>query len=237
MENTAENSTITTTTEESTTTKKAKTTRFLPNSQFDLLTLADNVATKWEANPQITLLWMKAAEFKKLVNDFRVFLNERVDVGSGRGSQTQTLRNLDSQIDKAVIEIKTAILAKFGSKNGKAYFGEFGIVKQSSTFKIPSDRNQRINALPLLAKAVKTHSLPVTGFDATFFDKIVGDYTQAFQATQTTDSAVSTSVGNKNDLRKQIESVLSAINTLIKVNYPKTYEGELRGWGFQKEKY
>lgn len=202
-----------------------------------MLTLAENVATKWEKTPEITLLWIKATDFKKIVADFRTSLGERLDAGSGRGSLTQNLKDLDIQINKAVEEVKIVILAKFGKSKGKAYFSEFGITKQSSRMGIPADRNQRINVLPLLAKAVKTHGLQVTGFDAAFFDKIVGDYTQAFQVTQTTDSAISTSVGNKNDLRKQIESVLSAINTLIKVNYPKTYEGELRGWGFQKEKY
>lgn len=236
MENTPETP-IVTPTEESTKPKNSKKTRLLPTSQFDLLTLAENVATKWEATPQITLLWMKSADFKKMVTDFRAFLGERVDVGSGRGSLTQNLKELDTQINKAVEETKIAILAKFGKEKGKAYFSEFGITKQKSKIAIPSDRNQRINALPLFVKAVKTHSLQVTGFDATFFDKIVEDYNKAFQATQKTDSAISTSVSNKNDLRKQVEAVVSAINTLIKVNYPNTYEGELRGWGFQKEKY
>jgi hypothetical protein len=235
MENTTEQ-TETTTTVEVVTPKKSKT-RFMPASQFDLLTLAENVASKWEITPQITLLWMKPAEFKNLVAEFRTFLGERLDAGSGRGSLTQSLKDLDKQINQAVDEVKIAILAKFGKNKGQAYFSEFGITKQSNKFAIPSDRNQRVNALPLLSKAIKNHNLQVTGFETAFFDSITADYTAAFQATQKTDSAVSVSVSNKNDMRKEIESVLSAINTLIKVNYPKTYTGELRGWGFQKEKY
>jgi hypothetical protein len=214
--------------------KPKKQTSNIPSSQFDLLTLADNVATKWEANPQITLLWMQPDKFKKLVDDFRTFLGERMDIGSGRGSQTQTLKELDKQINQAVEEVKIAILAKFGKNKGKAYFGEFGIIKQSNSLRLPIDRNQRINALPLLVKGIKTHNLQITDFDANFFDTILANYTGAFQATQKTDSAVASSVGNKNDLRKQVEAVLSALNTLIKVNYPNTFEGELRSWGFQK---
>lgn len=217
--------------------KRNKTTNFLPTSQFDLLTLAENAVTKWLENPQLTLMWVKVDDFKKTVNDFRVFLEQRVEVGSGRGSQTQTLNDLDKEINKAVLEVKTAILAKFGTTKGKAYFSEFGIVKQNGSLRLPIDRNQRVNALSLFVKAINTHKLQVVGFDSSFFDTILPTYTEAFQATRQTDSAVSISVGNKNDLRKQVETVLSALNTLIKVNYSNTYEGELRGWGFQKEKY
>lgn len=235
MDNTTETLQTVATVEE--TSKKTKTTRNIPRSQFDLLTLAENIANKWEATPQLSLLWMKPADFKKIVADFRTSLGERLDAGSGRSSLTQNLKDLDTKINKAVEETKIAILAKFGKEKGKAYFSEFGITKQGSKYGIPTDRNIRLNALPLLEKAVKTHSLQVTGFETAFFETIVADYTQAFQATQTTDSNVSTSVGTKNDLRKKVEAVVSAINTLIKVNYPDTYAGELRGWGFQKEKY
>jgi hypothetical protein len=222
---------------ETTKPKKTRTTSFLPASQFDLLTLAEIAAKKWEENPQITLMWANVDAFRKTVSEFRSFLEQRVEAGSGRGSQTQTLKDLDKQINQAVVEVKTAIMAKFGSTKGKAYFGEFGIVKQNNNLRLPNDRNQRSNALSLFVRAVKSHKLQVVEFDSAFFDNILPTYLEAVQATQKTDSAVSISVGNKNDLRKQVETVLSALNTLIKVNYPNTYEGELRGWGFQKEKY
>jgi hypothetical protein len=216
---------------------KTKATGIMPRSQFDVLNLAENAAEKWEQTPQITLLWTNAGEFKKLVSEYKNFLQERVEVGSGRSSQTQTLKNFDSQINKAVEEIKIAIMAKFGKDNGKAYYAEFGIVKQSRHFTIPTDRNQRVSSLLLLSKAINNHKLQVINFDNTFFETIANDYTMALQATQKTDSSISVSVGNKNDLRKQIETILTTLHIVIKANYPNTYEGELRGWGFQKEKY
>jgi hypothetical protein len=225
------------TTTENTTIAKTRSTGIMPRAQFDVLTLAENVLNKWANTPQITLLWTNTDEFKKLVIDYRNFLQERVEVGSNRGSQTQTLRDLDKQINKAVEEVKIGIMAKFGKEKGKAYFSEFGIVKQNSKFSIPTDRNLRINALSLLAKAVRNHSLQIAGFENTFFENILDDYTGAFQSAQQTDSVVSISVGNKNDLRRQIEEVITALHAVIKANYPKTFEGELRGWGFHKEKY
>jgi hypothetical protein len=217
--------------------QKVKNKKSLPSSQFELLNLAEIVVKKWADTPAITLLWVTQKDLQKLVDDFKIFLNQRVDVGSSRGSQTQTLKNLDIEINKAVEEIKIAILAKFGKEKGKAYFSEFGITKQNSSFKIPTDRNLRVNALPLLVKAIKNYNLQIIGFETTFFETLLTDYTTAFKIIQNTDSTVAVNVGNKNDLRKQIENVLIALNAVIRANYPNTYEGELRGWGFQKEKY
>ena len=46
---------------------KTKATGFMPRTQFDVLTLAENVLNKWAETPQITLLWSNPEEFKKLV--------------------------------------------------------------------------------------------------------------------------------------------------------------------------
>lgn len=219
------------------TSKKIKNTRIMPSSQYNLLTLADNAVKKWQENPALTLLWINPDAFKKTIEDFRIFLNERTDAGSERGSQTQTLKNLDTQINQVVEEVKLAILVKFGKDKGKAYFSEFGISKQSKSLRLPSDRNLRVTALNLFIKAIKKYKIQVVGFDSEFFDTILTNYVEAFEATQKTDSTVAVSVSNKNDVRKQVETTLTALYNLVKLNYPNTYEGELRAWGFQKEKY
>lgn len=218
-------------------TKKKIVQKLLPDSQHDLLTLADIVSKKWEETPVLTLLWIKSQDLTKIVQEYRTSLENKTEAGNERGSQTQTLKNLDIQIDKAVEDVKLAILVKFGKEKGKAYFSEFGIVKKSSSYKLPKDRNMRTNALPFFVKAIKKHDITIVNFDTLFFENIVQSYAQAFEATQKTDSTVSINVGNKNESRKQIEAVLTALYHLIKINYPNTYEGELRGWGFQKEKY
>lgn len=217
--------------------KKKSVQKLLPNSQHDLLLLAENVCKKWEETSGLTLLWINYKEFKKTIQDYRISLENKMEAGNERGSQTQTLRDLDTQIDKAVEETKLAILVKFGKEKGKAYFSEFNITKQGSSYKLPRDRNMRMNALPFFVKAIKKHEIIIVNFDNKFFENIIEAYTEAFNATQKTDSTVSINVSNKNDSRKQIEAVLTALHALIRINYPNTYEGELRGWGFQKEKY
>ncbi len=56
-------------------------------------------------------------------------------------------------------------------------------------------------------------------------------------ATHSTSGTISKVVQDKNDCRKKIQGTLNGLILLIKANYPDTYSGELRNWGFQKEKY
>jgi hypothetical protein len=219
------------------TTKKTSVVRLMPYSQYDFLMLAESIVTKWSNTPHITLVWTNVEAFKKLVEEYRQNLQDRMQAGSGRSSQTQTLRELDNQINQAVEEVKLAILAKFGKNRGKAHFAEFAITKQIARFSLAKDRNQRVNALPTFVKAIKAHDLQIVDFDRTFFEELPAKYAAALQEAQQTDSAVSISVGNKNDLREQIESVITCLQWIIRGNYPNTYENELRGWGFHKEKY
>lgn len=219
------------------TTKKSSAVRMMPQSQFDLLMLAESIVTKWEQTPKITLIWTDVEAFKKLVKEYSQSLQDRMQAGSGRSTQTQTLKELDKQINQAVEEVKVAILAKFGKNKGKAHFAEFAITKQIARLSIAQDRNQRVAALPTFVKAIKAHDLQVVDFDRAFFEELPAKYATALQEAQQTDSAVAISVGNKNDLREQIEAVITALQLIIRGNYPNTYENELRGWGFHKEKY
>jgi hypothetical protein len=218
-------------------TSKGRKTKVMPTSQFDLLDLAEAVSVKWLAAPQITLVWMKANEFKSLVEQYKNLLNERLSVGSGRSLQTQTLKELDEDIAKAVEIVKVLLQAKFGKEKSKAYYSEFGIMKQYNTYKLPADRNLKLSALPLFVKGIQTHQFNVVGFESNYFTSLVATYQQALNSAKATDSNVSVNVGNKNDLKNQIQEVISALLLVIRGNYPKTYQNELRGWGFQKEKY
>jgi hypothetical protein len=216
---------------------KVRKTKALPTSQYDLLDLAEAVSNKWLATPQITLLWMQPNEFKTLVEQYKNLLNERMSVGSGRSVQTQTLKELDEEIAKAVEIVKVMLQAKFGKEKSKAYYSEFGIIKQNNSYKLPADRNLKLSALPLFVKGIQTHQFSVVGFENSFFTTLVATYQNALNSAKSTDSSVAVSVGNKNDLKSQIQEVIAALLLIIRGNYPKTYQNELRGWGFQKEKY
>jgi hypothetical protein len=217
--------------------KQPRKTNTIPVKQADILNLAEVVCSKWEATPAITLQWISVAEFKKVIIEFKNSLEQRIQVGSGRQSKTKMLKNLDTALNQAVEAVKIAVLGVFGKEDGKSYFSEFGIVKTNKTFKLPNDRNQRQQALETLIKGIEKHNLVVVKYPIDFFKETQKQYQILLQETQTIDSTVASEVSNKNESIKQVEKVLNALIYIIKGNYPDTYKGELRAWGFQKEKY
>ena len=88
-----------------------------------------------------------------------------------------------------------------------------------------------------MIKGVEKHKLSVAKYPTDFFRDLQKQYQVLLQETQTIDSTVASEVSNKNEAIKQVEKVLNALIYVIKGNYPDTYKGELRAWGFQKEKY
>jgi hypothetical protein len=221
-----------------TTEKKPKKKTTIPQSQFDLLNTAQNILEKWRATPQITLMWITVNDFEELVNQLGVLVEERTNAASKRPSLTQTLGDLDTAINKAVEQVKIAIYNRFGKDKAKAYFAEFGISKVSNnSFKIPNDRNERLNALPLLAGACANYQIETIDYKKSFFSNIVSQYKDALAQSQASVSVVTTKVGNKNESMQKVKEVMQALVLIIKGNYPKTYQNELRAWGFQKERY
>jgi translation initiation factor 2 alpha subunit (eIF-2alpha) len=217
--------------------KKVRKVNTMPVKQTDLLTLAENVVTKWSATPEITIRWIKFDDFKKLVTQFKEALEQRTEVGSSRQSTTQQLKNLDKTINDLIEEAKIAILGKFGRQDGKSYFNEFGIIKINKAFKFPQDRNQRVQALEILLKGLEKHKIEIAKYSFTSVQVIRDQYVALSKEAQNIDSNVATEVSNKNEAIKQVEKVLNALIQIIKGNYPDTYKSELRAWGFQKEKY
>jgi hypothetical protein len=220
-----------------TTEKKVRKTGTMPVKQSDMLNLAESVAKKWTNTPDITLKWIKVADFQTLVQSFKDSLGERIQAGSGRQSTTKLLKNLDTELNKAVEELKIAILGKFGKEDGKSYYSEFGIAKVSNAFKLPYDRNQRQQALVTLIQGLGKHQITVTKYPLQFFKDAQTQYNALMSEAKDIDSSVSAEVGAKNELMKKVEKVLNALIWVIKGNYPDTYTSELRAWGFQKEKY
>lgn len=220
-----------------TTEKKVRKTNTMPVKQSDMLNLAESLVKKWEKTPEITLTWMKLADFKTLVQDFRDSLEERIQVGSGRQSKTKLLQNLDTELNKAIEELKIAILGKFGKEDGKSYYSEFGILKVSKSFKLPNDRNQRQQAMVTLIQGLEKHQINAAKYPLQFFKDTQTQYDALMNEAKDIDSSVSAEVGTKNELMKKVEKVLNSLIYVIKGNYPDTYASELRAWGFQKEKY
>ena len=212
-------------------------TRNIPAADIDFMDLAKNVATNWLANPAITILWKTAADFQKLVNDYETELTGRKSTGSMLPGQALTLKQLDKQIDDAVKDVKVYIQRKFKKENAQAQYARYGITRENKTFIINRDRNNRRDALKLMITAIADDGFGAEEFGTAFWTGMQTNYSAAINAAGTTAGDVSIKVAGKNRQKKNIKMVLNSLLLILRGNYPDTYPGVYRDWGWQKERF
>lgn len=216
--------------------KPSQRTTTVPKKDKDLSTVSGNAAKSWIADPEITLKWKKAADFKIETDAFTAQLVAREDAGENRPEMTARLKVLDAAIDKGTKYIKGYLDEDFENQ-AQAQYAKYGIEKTSKGYYLPTDRNKRVPALTRLLKGIKDGGYDARKFGKAYFEPIVTEYQTLFTQAGTSDSSVSSKVGDKNVQRKEIEKTLKALIYVLKANYPDTSKNVLRAWGFQKEKY
>lgn len=217
--------------------KTPKKVNLIPTKNSDTLTLAKSVRDKWAATPALTLLWITQANYATLVGSFDTNLNARMQVGSGRGAQTQTLAQVNKKIDTAVGEVKTYIERKFKKANAAANFGRYGIITENKTYRLPKDNDKRLLALPLMQAAIAADGFGSEEFGTTFWTTIITDFKAALKASADTAKGISNKVAAKDTDIDKITKVLNCIIKLIEANYPDNTAETLREWGFIKQNY
>jgi hypothetical protein len=216
---------------------KANQTAIIPTADTDFKDVAKNVANTWLKNPDITLIWKKAPDFQKQVADYETALTSRKATGSLRPGQSQTLDQLDKQLDAAVTEVKVYIQKKFKKNFAQAQFARYGIVKEGSTYRLSKDRNNRLEALKLMITGIAADGFDNEEYGKTFWATMQTNYAAALDAANNTSGDVSGKVATKNEQKKAIRKVLSSLLMVIKGNYPDTFESVYRNWGWRKESY
>ncbi len=215
----------------------SNTTAIIPAADTDFMDVAKNVSTSWMSNPAITLTWKKAGDFQTQVNDYETVLSSRKSTGSLRAGQSQALKQLDKQIDAAVKEVKVYIEKKYKTENAPAQFPRFGIVKENGHQRISKDRNNRRAALALMIDAIAADGFGAEEYGTAFWTGMQTNYSAAMNTAGNTTGDVSDKVATKNQQKKAIKQVLSSLLMVIKANYPDSYAGVYRDWGWQKESY
>ncbi len=211
-------------------------TRIIPQADVDFMDLSKNVAAKWLVNPAITLIWKTPADFQKQVNSYEVELTSRKSTGSVLPGQALTLKQMDRQIDVAVSDVKIYIQRKFKKVNASAQYTRYGITKEGNNFIINRDRNNRRDALKLMITAIDADGFGAEEYGTAFWTAMQTNYSAAIDAAGTTAGSVSIKVAGKNRMKKDIKTVLSSLLLVLKGNYPDTYTGVYREWGWQKER-
>ncbi len=209
----------------------------LPVKDADVSTVAQALKTKWGANPFFVLQWMTQAAFATMADDFATQLAARQTAGGARSPFTDALDTADAKIDDGVREVKTYIAAKFGAQHATANYAPFGIVHEKKSWVLPQDHSKRRDALPMMIAAIAANGMGANEFGTTFWTDLQTEFNTALTGANATDSVVSTKVSAKNVQKNKIKDVMRAILLLLEANYPDTFEGEKRAWGFQKEDY
>ncbi len=209
----------------------------IPAADIDFGNLGISVAKKWEASPWLTIQWLTVAEFKAKTDNYVDTLGIRLKEGGTRPQMTKALAAIDKQINEGVKNVKNYLTEKYKAANAPSYYAAFGIIKSGTTFIVPVDQNRRSSALKLIVGAISEHGFQDKIYGLDFWTNVQSEYDTLLKNTTDTDGSISTKVGDKNLLKKEIKKGLNSIINILRGNYPDTFKAELRNWGFQKEKY
>jgi hypothetical protein len=209
----------------------------VPAADIDFDNLGNTVSTKWTASPWLTIQWLTESEFAAKTANYNSILGSRMKKGGSRPQLTKAIQVVEKKIEEGVANVKNYIVEKYKKDNAKSYYASFGIVQIGKAYSLPKDQDGRSKGLELLVEAIAENGFANKQYGTVFWTAIQTEYDQLLDNALITDSAVSSNVGDKNLLKKDIKKALNAIISIIRGNYPDTYKTELRNWGFQKEKY
>ena len=209
----------------------------VPEADIDFGSVVKKVKEKWNLSPWLTLQYLTAAQFAVKTDTFLQVLNARIEYGKSRPQVTNSLANINKEIDTRVSNVKGYIADKYGEENATSYYPAFGIEFINKSYTIAKDQNTRLEALQLMANAIVEHDFIDKTYGQNYWDTIKTKFTDFLETASQLDASVSSKVGDKNILKKDLKKALNSIVLIVKANYPENYKQELRVWGFQKEKY
>ncbi len=211
----------------------------VPASQVDLAEVGVNVINYWATVPALTLLYITQPNAKIKAVDFQTKIQNLLQNKWSRSPVTSELQIADKLANKAVGKVKKYIGAKYDDDDDTAvsHYPEFGIEKVGSAYKLPVDRQSRKVALQLMVDACTAAGFMTQTYGASFWGTFKANYETLLTSAGSIDGTTSSGVGSKNVMMKELKTILNSLIFIIKGNYPDTYKGELRSWGFQKEKY
>lgn len=209
-----------------------------PDAQQDLRDLVMLIKNSWASAPEITLFWTTQVEFASKAADFRDAVNSRITAGADRPEETNTLENLDQQMEDHLNDLKGYCIGKWGIKNAPSHYAQFGIVHRNKSYIWPTDRNERRNALQMATDACNDAGFTAAlsfPYGKEFWNDLHTAYQPALLAATATDGQVSSFIGTRDVLREYLVKAMDSLVLSIRANYPDTYRNTWRLWGWQTE--
>lgn len=212
----------------------------IPVGDMDFGTVANDAVAMWKAESWLTLQYITQSQAQQKVDLFNTIIGNRKDDGGGRPQYTVALETINKEIDGSIKYIKGYIQEEHGDEGKEvvqSYYPAFGIVKKGGAFEIPADASNRKIALDLMISGIKANHFDAKKYGLAYWEDIKTRYDALVLNSRALDGSISDKVGEKNVLKEEIKEVLVSLINILEGNFPKTYQEQLRKWGFQKEKY
>jgi hypothetical protein len=211
-------------------------TPLIPRKQYGIGLLAERAAQKWATVPGIALLYTTPAELAANTTLFLGMLEKRQKDGSDRSPITAGLEKADSDMERGIRKNKAYLVGLY-EENAADHYPSFGLEHVRKAWRLPYSRSKRRELFKLIMVSVEKHGFADKEYGKAFWAELATRYEQLLTSSTGTDGKVSVQVSSKNELKEWLVMVLQSLALSIEANYPQTFKGELRDWGFQKNKY
>lgn len=208
----------------------------VPRADIDLGTVLRSVSAQY-ATCGLVLPWISGAQAIQLADDYTTDLKVRNIEGGKRPSRTKLLNDADEIQNESLTYAKNYFIEKYDKEHAIGYYAEMGLVKIGNSYRIPNDRESRLETLGMIVTALTSHGFISNPYGATYWTTLATNYDNLLNVARSGDSLVTNKVSSKNTLKAQGKKFLLAMVNLVKAMHPDDYKAKLREWGFQKEKY
>ena len=209
---------------------------YVPNSDIDMVVVLESVSQSY-ASCGTSLPWISGPQAMQLAANYRTELEIRLTEGGRRQPITKEMKNAEALQNKHLANLKGYLREQFGADNMQSHFAEMGLIKVSKSYRMPNDKETRLESLRKIVEALTTHGMVTQTYGLAFWTARYNEYATLVDLARSKDSLVTSKVSAKNLLREEAELFLVAMIDFVHALYPREAQSKLREWGFQKEKY
>jgi len=223
----------TTTTNVTTQTRQRK--GLIPKSDAGIVSTGRLNCTRWKDSP-LTLQWLTCQQYEQYIDNYEAASKLKQNATAARSPQSQQLVELNDLIKEKSENMKGFIIGIKGRKAAPSYYPTIGIQKTRTGYRFPTNQDERLQAMNMMIDNLEPLGLANMAYGKAYWTDLRDRYLELTASSIGSTQKVSQQASVKRELREQIHEAMSALINLVKANYPKTYEAELRAWGFLREK-
>ncbi len=209
----------------------------VPVDDVNFAALGLRVAATWATYPNLKLLYVTQQAFSTKTTQLDTFVQQRISEQQARPTKTVSLKDLTVEAKFGIKIVRGYLLETFkDAKKAAQHYLDFGLEKKNDAWSLPTDQQRLALALRTIKQSITTYGYDAKDYGLTYWTDLEANYTAALADAISSDGNSSNTVNQKDVLKKEIKDIMVSLRFLIRANYPSTYAGVLRDFGFQKEK-